>query len=345
MPAHSTDMSVARGIIGTILRLILPLFYGWIILLEISYKFLKYGRKYFKCQVIEAPKQLFDEKLGKHGFSLLKNQGVRLHYVESGNRSKPLVILLHGFPDFWYSWRHQIPKLAENYWVVAVDMRGYGGSDCPSKLKSYIVKELVEDVKELVTTLGKNSAIVVGHDWGGIIGWYFCMAYPEIIKKLVVLNAPHPSAFQHVISKNLKQFFMSWYMFFFQLPYLPEFYLRINNLSFLRKCYSKTFMTDEEFESYKHTFSQPGALTPPINYYRANIKNLGEKRKKEEEKIAIPTLMIWGNQDFALSTDLVKASTKYCDNLKIEIVEGARHWVHHEEPNLVNNYIENFLKN
>ncbi|XP_067131138.1 AB hydrolase superfamily protein YfhM-like isoform X1 [Centruroides vittatus] len=345
-----SDMADVRQLIQSILLLVLPIFYGWIVLLVTVYRAIKNGKKFFKTEIVDAPKALYDPKLGKHGFIELKNQGIRLHYVEAGDRNKPLVLLLHGFPDFWYSWRHQIPRLAQKYWVVAVDLRGYGESDHPSDVKAYIIKELYEDANELITSFGRDSAIVIGHDWGGVIAWYLTILHPEKVKKLIVINSPHPRAFSSVFRRSLKQFLMSWYMFFFQLPFLPEVYIRANNLSVLSKIYqgkNKNHFTAEELECYKHVFSQPGALTPPLNYYRANLKSLdkNEKDVTGKDKLDTPTLIVWGDRDIALSTDLVKASIKHCNNLKIEMIEGASHWVHHERPETVNNHIENFMKN
>ncbi len=198
--------------------------------------------------------------------------GVRLHYVESGNG--PLVLLLHGFPEFWYSWREQIPALAAaGYHVVAPDMRGYNASEKPHGVDAYRTDELVADVTGLIDHFGEENAHVVGHDWGGAVAWQVGIERPERVDKLAVLNAPHPVRFREVL-RTPSQLKRSWYMFFFQLPWLPERFLSARGYESIENIFRDSAKNPEAFDEedvrrYVEAAAQPGALTGSINYYRA----------------------------------------------------------------------------
>jgi len=194
--------------------------------------------------------------------------GVRLHYVEQG--AGPLVVLLHGFPEFWYSWRHQIPALAEaGFRVIAPDQRGYNTSEKPRGVRSYRVEHLVDDVAALIQHAGESRATVVGHDWGGAVAWAVPMLRPEVVDKLIVLNAPHPQAYNRELRR-----FRTWYVFFFQLPWLPEAGIRFRDYRLIERTMTREpkrpgAFSEDDIAAYKQALSQPGALSAGINYYRA----------------------------------------------------------------------------
>ena len=273
--------------------------------------------------------------------------GVRLHYVEYG--SGPLVVLLHGFPEFWYAWRHQIPALAAaGYRVIALDQRGYNLSDKPKGVGHYRLEALLGDVLGIIRHAGEQRAVVAGHDWGGAIAWNFAMRHPEAVEKLIVLNAPHPQRVLDEIT-GFSQLRKSWYMLFFQLPWLPERLLRAGDYAGL----ANTLRTDPvhpgafdeaDIAHYKQAISQPGALTATINYYRALFRLNPFRYKHSITRIDIPTLLIWGEQDRYLGIRLTEGLEPWVPKLRLERIPDASHWVQAEVPERVNALIVEFLR-
>ncbi len=268
---------------------------------------------------------------------------VRLHYVEAGEG--PLVVLLHGFPEFWYEWRHQIPALAAaGFRVVAPDMRGYNLSDKPEGVDRYRVELLVEDVAGLVRHLGAERAHLVGHDWGGVVAWYFGMLRPELLDRLVVLNAPHPAAFAREIVRP-DQMLRSAYAGFFQLPAVPELALRAGDFALLERVLRTEparpgAFTDADVERYKEAFAQPGALTATLNYYRA----FARRDRPEVRAIAAPTLLVWGEKDPHLVVRLTEGLEAWVPGIRVERIPGASHWVAADEPERVGRLLAGFLR-
>jgi len=281
----------------------------------------------------------------RHGSAYVN--GVRLHYVTQGEGK--LVILLHGFPEFWYSWRHQIPVLAEHFKVVAPDLRGYNESEKPAGVSSYRLDLLTADVLGLIRTFGEEKAIIVGHDWGGGVAWTFAADYPQATERLIVLNCPHPGAFQKQIRSNLRQLRRSWYMFFFQIPWLPEALVRINRRRFVEQAFRgmaicKEAFPDEDLQRYVEAIEKPGALTAAINYYRAMFRDFLRHRERQFAKITCPTLLIWGEEDIALGKELTYNMEPYfTDRFEIKYLPRCSHWVQQEQPELVNQYMLEFL--
>jgi pimeloyl-ACP methyl ester carboxylesterase len=279
--------------------------------------------------------------------------------VTSG--SGELVLLLHGFPEFWYSWRHQIPALSKYFRVVAPDMRGYNESDKPAGVGSYSTSLLVQDIKSLIKALGKDKAVVVGHDWGGAVAWNLAMTAPEFVEKLVILNCPHPFALiEAFLSMKVRQLQKSWYIFFFQQPEAPERILSRNNFEFLRmmllgSAVNKKAFSVEDLKRFVEAWSKPGALTASINYYRANMnpaqimlmsKDQQEMVTRNFRKVKCPTLVIWGENDAALDKSLTLGMEKYAEaSYEIKYIQDCGHWVQQESPDLVNKYLLDFLKN
>jgi pimeloyl-ACP methyl ester carboxylesterase len=286
------------------------------------------------------------EKL-KHCFVELDE--IRMHYVTQGKGK--LLLLLHGFPDFWYVWRFQIPALAKHFRVVAPDLRGYNQTDKPDGVDKYNLNLLTSDVSGLIKALGENKAVVVGHDWGGAIAWSLAAFNPDMVEKLVVLNAPHPNAFTSRTKGMPRQLQKSWYVFFFQTPDIPELVLSRNNYSFLRNMLLNSFvkkevMTDEDISAHVSAWSKPGALTAMINYYRANMNPaiLFSERAVTFPKIKSPTLVIWGEQDVALSKDLIIGTDEFVDaSYSARYYPNCGHWVQLEEPELVNECLVDFI--
>ncbi|MEW6444224.1 MAG: alpha/beta hydrolase [bacterium] len=283
----------------------------------------------------------------RHGYAQIED-GIKLHYVQQGDG--PLALLLHGFPEFWYSWRHQIPFLAGKFKAVAPDLRGYNLSDKPRGVASYFVEKLTDDVRSLIRVLGAEKAIVVGHDWGGIIAWYLAAYHPEAVERLVVLNAPHPRAYLREMPRNFRQLRASWYVFMFQLPWLPEWYVRRERYLMLRKAlrgwaHRKEAFSDEDLRLFEEAMSQPGCLTAAINYYRGLFRDRATlKRIRQFPTIAVPTLIIWAEDDRALTKDLTYGLDPYfAEPPRIRYIPRCSHWVQQEQPDQVNRYLEEFL--
>lgn len=272
--------------------------------------------------------------------------GIRMHYVTQGQG--PLVVLLHGFPEFWYSWRYQIPVLAEHgYRVVAPDLRGYNDSDKPRR--GYDVPTLLRDIKGLIKGLGYEKAIIVGHDWGGALAWSFPMRYPELTERLIVLNAPHPWAFQREL-RHARQLRMSWYVLAFQLPWLPDYLLTRNHAHLIGKMIYEAAVQKGAFPPavllrYQEAMSKPRAVPSALNYYRTLVRRspFNPVGKDAQTLIKVPTLLIWGEQDVALSIELTEGLEQWVPDIQVRRIAESGHWVQQEQPELVNRYMLEFL--
>ena len=273
----------------------------------------------------------------------ITTNGVNLHYVTQG--SGPLMLMLHGFPEFWYSWRYQIPEFASDFKVVAPDLRGYNDSDKPASQSAYVMNELVRDVEGIITGLGYEKCVLVAHDWGGGIAWSFASKYPQMLEKLIIMNCPHPAKFSEGL-RTPQQLLRSWYMFFFQLPVIPELFLQSQDYQFIENAFKgmaikKSAFSTEDINVYKDAAAKRGALTAMINYYR-NI--LGSPMFNQNSSILeVPTLMIWGEEDTALGKELTYGTESYVENFQIRYISNCSHWVQQEQPELVNQYMREFL--
>ena len=286
----------------------------------------------------------------RHGYASVN--GIRLHYAEAGSGDN-LVILLHGFPEFWYSWRKQLDALSGGFHVVAPDLRGYNLSDKPPRVEDYKIDKVAEDVIGLIDHFGAKQAAIVGHDWGAGVAWALAQQHPERVSKLAVLQVPLQSVFR--ANLTFKQLLRSWYMFFFQIPRLPEWLISRQNfraieLTFTEKVVRKNTFTTEEVERYKEAARQPGALTGAINYYRANVfdRLFPRKRKgnvnQSNGRVQVPTLFIFGEQDFAIIPASVRGLNKYIDAYYREVrIPDSGHWVQNEAPAEVNAALLEFL--
>jgi pimeloyl-ACP methyl ester carboxylesterase len=270
--------------------------------------------------------------------------GVRLHYAEAG--SGPLVVLLHGFPEFWYSWRHQINALAQaGYHVVAPDMRGYNLSSKPAGWREYGAESLAGDVAGLIRHFGVENAYVAGHDWGAAVAYFTAMEHPEVVKRLAILNVPHPARMLASF-RTWRQLRKSWYMFFFQLPVIPERLLSAKDFAAAKRALraeSPDAFTDADIERYVEAWSQPGALTTMINYYRAALRRSPRSALARLRPIDVPVLVIWGQRDSVLGSELAEPESKWVSDVRVERIPQATHWVQHDAPERVNELLTGFF--
>jgi pimeloyl-ACP methyl ester carboxylesterase len=283
--------------------------------------------------------------------------GVRLHYVSRGQGK--LIMFVHGFPQFWAQWENQLKEFGKDHQAVALDMRGYNLSSKPSNVEQYNVKELIEDLRALAEHLGHKKFILVAHDWGGAVAWSFGIRHPEWLEKLIIINAPHPAIFARELLHNPAQQKASGYMLLFR-SLEAEQELSADNYAWLRnalfKWGSKWEMTEELQNKYIAAWSQPGALTGSLNFYRvsplfpptstddeASIKGVTEL-PQEMFRVAVPTMVIWGELDQALLIGNLVGLDEYVDDLTVKRIPDGTHWVVHEQPELVNTMIRKFIK-
>jgi epoxide hydrolase 4 len=272
--------------------------------------------------------------------------GVRLHYVEAG--SGPPVILLHGFPEFWYSWRHQIPALAQaGFRVLAPDLRGYNLSDKPLGVSAYRLDVLVEDVRALIHHAGEQRVALVGHDWGGVVAWHLAMHQAEVVDKLIILNAPHPAAYRREL-RSWPQLLRSWYILFFQVPGVPEQLFTAGDYDvlsriLLRQPVHAEAFTPDDVRRYKQALARPGALTAALNYYRA-LRDPAHRTPKDDALIHAPTLLLWGERDAYLTTRLTEGLKPWVPNLSIVRFPDVSHWIQNDAPQRVNRLLIDFLR-
>ncbi|KAK8765854.1 hypothetical protein V5799_007362 [Amblyomma americanum] len=292
------------------------------------------------------PPEFDSPQYGEHKFVNLSD--IRVHYVtrgcdEEGNR--PMLLLLHGFLDFWFIWNRQIPKLSEEFCVVAPDLRGYGNTTRPTDTAEYLMPKLIGDVKGLLEALNPNhtrKVVLVGHDWGGMISLCFATLHETMIDKMVIINGMHPQAFLKQLFKSPTQMRMSWYMLPFRLPGTPEKYLIMKDLQFLDKAH-KGFTEREEY-AHKYAYSQPGALTGTINYYRAFNNDSDQFNKLPFRKINVTTLILWGQRDAFITTPVARYNQDWLADSQLIYYEGAGHFPLRECSTHVTGRIKEFVK-
>ena len=272
--------------------------------------------------------------------------GVRLHVVEAGLEGGPLVVLLHGFPEFWYGWRHQIgPLAAAGFHVLAPDQRGYNLSDKPKPVSAYNVDLLAEDVLGLIDQAGAERAHVVGHDWGGAVAWWLGLKHADRVGKLALLNLPHPAVMRRTLRKSWAQRIRSSYMAWFQLPGLPEWSFRARHFALpartLRKTSRPGTFSDADLDRYREAWDQPGAVRAMLHWYRAALRSQPEW--PADLRVHVHTLLLWGTEDEFLGREMAEPSIALCDDGRLEFFEGATHWLQHEEPERVSARLIEFL--
>jgi pimeloyl-ACP methyl ester carboxylesterase len=277
----------------------------------------------------------------------IQTNGIRLHVVEAGPKSGPPVILLHGFPEFWYGWRKQIPALAEaGFRVIVPDQRGYNLSDKPKGMRAYKLNELSSDILGLIDALEYEKVNLVGHDWGGVVAWALGIRNPERLHRLSIMNVPHPAVMKRFLQRDIEQLRRSWYAILFQLPWIPERGMMANHwrgaervLRGSRKIHT---FTNEDIAKYKEAWSQPNAMTSMINWYRAAFRY--QPPTPKDPRVKIPTLMLWGINDAALSHRMARPSMDYCEDGKLVLFEDSTHWVQLDAAEQVNKLLIDFIR-
>ncbi len=277
----------------------------------------------------------------RHGFADVN--GVRLHYAEMGSGDGLPVILLHGFPECWYAWHYVMPHLEGQFRLIAPDMRGYNLSSKPEGVESYKLDTVAQDIVALIEALGATQAYIVGHDWGGVVAWHLAMYYPERVKKLVVINAPHPAAYSREL-RHIEQLLRSYYVFLFQLPVLPEAALRLSlGWSLPLTAAVPGAFPNEALDVYRNNVQQPGAATAMLNYYRALARSAPQLLREDHPVIVCPTMLLWGMLDFALVPELIEGTEQWVSNLRVERAPDSSHWVPEEKPGWVAGMLAEFL--
>lgn len=283
--------------------------------------------------------------------------GVKLHYVSNG--SGKLMMFLHGFPEFWYEWKNQLAEFGKDHLAVAPDMRGYNLSSKPESLEAYQIEHLIEDVRALAEHLGYRKFTLIAHDWGGAVAWMFALKYPEYLEHLIIINMAHPAIFIKELSENPDQQQASQYMIVFRSPE-AEAILSSDNYgslvqNILGEGLKQGYFTEEDKVAYLEAWSQPGALTGGLNYYRA--AKVGPLVTEEDKQavsllmqtvtdyiVKVPTLVIWGEQDPYLLVGNLKGLSDHVTNLTLKTISDGTHWVIHEKVDLINSYIREFIK-
>lgn len=283
----------------------------------------------------------------------IATNNVKLHVVSDGPEDGIPVFLLHGFPEFHYGWRKQVPALKEaGFHVITPDQRGYNLSAKPKRVSAYDADTLAEDVIGLFDHFGVQKARLVGHDWGAVVAWTLALNHPERLEKLAILNVPHPDVITRFILDDPTQRKKSWYVFYFQIPFFVEWSLRQNNYRNLTRMLigsgRKSTFSRTDIEEYKKAWSQPGALTGMLNWYRAifrrSLKYAFQRKQVPARRVTAPTLILWGKNDVALSYETVQPTLDLCDNGKAVTFENATHWVQLDEANAVNQHLIEFLR-
>lgn len=280
---------------------------------------------------------------------LVTANGLQFHVASCGSGER-LALCLHGFPEFSYSWRYQLPLLARlGYRAWAPDLRGYGKTTRPTRQEDYAIEVLMDDVAALIDASGARSTVLIAHDWGGVIAWYFALRQRRPLQRLVVMNLPHPAIMERAL-RSPRQLLRSWYALLFQIPGLPERLLaagdhRAIGDAFRNMAIDKSRFPDEVLRVYRDNAAQPGALTAMLNYYRALVRGGGGERQRRlgYPRIDTPTLMIWGEEDSALGKETTYGTDTYVPNLTLRYLPRVSHWVQQEAPEKVNAILEAWL--
>jgi epoxide hydrolase 4 len=273
---------------------------------------------------------------------------IRLHVVTAGPEDGPLVVLLHGFPEAWFSWQHQIPALAAaGYRVLAPDKRGYNLSDKPKGVTAYGIQHLVGDVAALIHWAGAERATVIGHDWGANVAWNFAMRHPEMLDRLVAMNVPHPATMKKAFA-NPAQLLRSSYAFAFQFPWLPERLFLARDVAVLRKTLQvdpvrEGAFSEADTERYVEAIKRPGAVTGGMNYYRAAFRQ-GREQTIRVAPVTAPVLVIWGERDRFIGKQYADPPPDLAPNARVVRLPNASHWVQNDRPDQVNELLLGFLK-
>ncbi|KAG5832784.1 hypothetical protein ANANG_G00294810 [Anguilla anguilla] len=320
------------------------------VLIRISWRGLRDPRRAFRWTVRNRPPAcLRDPALGTHGYLRCRSSGLRLHFVSKGNSRKPLMLFLHGFPENWYSWRYQLREFSVQYHTVALDLRGCGASAAPYRLEDYALENLLDDIRDTISGLGHTSCVLVGHDWGGMLAWHFALERPDMVQRLVVMNAPHPASWLDAVLRRPSQLLRSGHTCFFQLPLLPEIALSMEDFKLVRSmlCGGRAGirnrarrLTEAELEGYLYHLSQPGGLTAPLNYYRVLLSNALYRH----QNVGVACMLIWGEADGILVEGMSGGARPYMrGSVVVHTIPDCSHWVQQDQPETVNKMLWDFL--
>ena len=283
----------------------------------------------------------------------ITTNNINLHVMTDGPENGTAVFLLHGFPEFHYGWKKQIPALVESgFRVIVPDQRRYNLSDKPKGISAYDVDILAKDILGLFDHFGIQKAKLVGHDWGAVVAWTVAINYPERVEKLAILNVPHPDVMTDFVLNNSAQRKKSWYVFFFQIPWFVEWMLGKNNFEYLAQMLTrsgrKNTFTEADVVEYKKAWSQKGALTGMVNWYRAvmrrGLRSAFSRKKSSARRVHVPTMMLWGRRDVALSSEMAQPSIDLCDQGELTFFEKSTHWVQHDASEEVNQKLIDFMR-
>lgn len=271
--------------------------------------------------------------------------GVELHVVAAGDPDDPLVVLLHGYPEFWYGWRdHVAPLVGAGYRVVVPDQRGYNRSEKPRGTGAYRIDRLSGDVVGLVESADRESARVVGHDWGAAVAWDLALRHPDVVDRLAICNVPHPTVMERKLRSSLSQIRRSWYVFFYQLPRIPEWLNARNDYDFYVTAFEEaepgTF-TGTDLGRYRNAWRRDGAVTAMVNWYRAMVRHRNDPPR---ERVEPPTLILWGEEDRWLLPEMAGESLAYCEDGRLERFPDATHWINHERRAAVDEHLVEFFE-
>ena len=293
----------------------------------------------------------------RHGHAQLES--VQLHYAAGGAEDSDLILFVHGFPEFWYQWKNQLVEFGRTHLAVAPDLRGYNLSSKPPNVEDYAIPHLVEDIRGLAAHFGcggNNKFTLVAHDWGGVIAWAFALAHPDWLARLIIINAPHPTIFQRELASNPAQQKASEYIQLLRNP-IAETALATGHFApftqlFLAAGLERGYFTEADRAAYIAAWSQPGALTGALNYYRAAPFDAVRSELPDASAmipgahswtVPVPTLVLWGMKDVYLLPANLDGLEEYVPNLRVERIPNASHWVIHEAPEIVNRHIRDFL--
>lgn len=270
---------------------------------------------------------------------------VSLHALRAGPEDGPLVVLLHGFPEFWYGWHRQVRPLVDaGFRVLVPDQRGYNRSAKPEPVRAYRLDRLAADVVGLLDAVGRERAHLVGHDWGAAVAWWTALHHPDRLNRLVAVNVPHPSVVYRRLRDDWEQRLRLAYILPFQVPVLPEAIARTGNWAPLvwtmRRTGNPGTFSTVDFERYRRAWSRPRAFTAMLNWYRAAGRS---RPRPASERVEVPTTVLWGADDQALKPEMARESVAQCRDGRLKLVEGATHWIQHEKPQFVAEALIEFL--
>ena len=350
IPPSSQPVALASRLFTSFAKTLLgQVFYtcliGFLAALGLSIRFLANPQKFLAPVNRDHLRgKLEDPALGKHLYLKTGEAGTVIHAVSLGPEGAPLLVFIHGFPQFWYSWKNDMAVFAQQgFRCVAIDLRGYGDSERPTSVDSYSLDNLAADVNGVIKALGyERAAAVVAHDWGAIVGYAFAAKYPESLERLIIMNGPHPVAFKKQIF-TFPQIIKSCYVFFFQLPFLPELVFSHADFMLLNTVFTgfggNQVVSKDDLELYKYSLSKPGAITSAINYYRALVQS----SLRWIGKIQVPTLVIWGMNDLFLNPAINDELSNYIEQFELKPIPNCSHWTAAERPAEVHNLMKDFL--